>query len=112
MIEVKDCLPENARKHFLNLRNVRQEEEIKAFQSKIKNLRAESAAKGALRSGWQLQAEWDLTESYLNSLASGFVDDAISTCRLYNIPITNQLCECLETATTDLLTAQYQNQIR
>jgi len=35
MTEIKDCLPDNARKHFINLRNVRLETETNKMQQRL-----------------------------------------------------------------------------
>jgi hypothetical protein len=110
--EIMSCLPEGARKHFIDLRNIRLEAERSRFQARLNGLRAELAAKGQGRSGWQELEEWSYKEDLSNSLATGYVQDAFETCRLYDIPIAHPLSDCLVKAVEDLLLAQYQSALQ
>jgi hypothetical protein len=107
--EIRNCLPEGARKHFIDLRNIRLKAERSRFQARLNGLRAELAAKGQGRSGWQELEEWSYKEDLSNSLATGYVQDAFETCRLYDIPIAPPLSDCLVKAVEGLLLAQYQS---
>jgi hypothetical protein len=112
MIEIKDCLPLDARKHFINLRNIRLEAETAGYQERLRKLRAQIAARNQLRSGAQEMEEWKYKEELLDSLAIGYVQDAFATCELYDIPLTQSICDCLVTATEAFLDAQYENAVR
>jgi hypothetical protein len=109
MIEIKDCLPEGARKHFISLRNIRLEAETARYRKRLIELRAQLAARNQGRSGWQEMEEWKYKEELSDSLATGFVQDAFETCTLYDIPLTQSICDCLGKAVEDLLGIQYQN---
>jgi hypothetical protein len=87
MIEIKDCLPEVARKHFIDLRNIHLQAETARYQQRLTQLRAQLAAKGQGRSGWQAMEEWKYKEELSNALATGYVQDAIDTCDLYETPL-------------------------
>jgi hypothetical protein len=106
--EMIHCLPQMAQLHFLNLRNERLENGSQKLQIDRSSGRAEAAAKGSLNSGRQLEADWKLREAFLNSQAEGYVEDALETCRLYDIPITQELCKCLEQSAREYLTVQFQ----
>jgi hypothetical protein len=104
MSEMMHCLPEGARGHFINLRNIRLTAETSKHRQRLANLGAELAAKGQHgRSGWQEMEEWKYAEELSDNLATGYVDDALATCRLYDIKITKPLCDCLLTAVEALL---------
>jgi hypothetical protein len=51
MTEIKDCLPEGARKHFIDLRNIRLEAETGKYRERLRDLRAQIAARNQGRSG-------------------------------------------------------------
>jgi hypothetical protein len=112
MSEIKDCLPEAARKYFINLRNIRLQAETTKYQARLGALRGELAAKSQGRSGWQEMEEWKYKEEMSDALAAGYVQDALDTCRLYEIPITHTLCDCLEKAAENVLVVQYRNALR
>jgi hypothetical protein len=113
MSEMMHCLPEGARRHFINLRNIRLTAETSKHRQRLANLRAELAAKGQHgRSGWQEMEEWKYAEELSDNLATGYVDDALATCRLYDIKITKPLCDCLLTAVEALLVIQYRNALK
>jgi hypothetical protein len=112
MIEIKDCLPESAKRHFINLRNIRLQAELERYRTRVSELRAQLTTKGMGRSGWQQLQEWKYKEEMSNSLATGFLQDAFETCELYEIPLTESLSGCLEKAVEDLLDVQYQNSLK
>jgi hypothetical protein len=109
MTEIMNCLPEGARKHFINLRNVRLEAETARYNARLTELRAQIAARSQGRSGRQEMEEWKYKEELSNSLATGYVQDALETCQLYDIPLTLPICECLVKAVEELLDVQYRN---
>lgn len=112
MTEIKNCLPEHARKHFLNLRNTRLGAETARYQQRLADLRAQLAARGRGRSGWQEMEEWKYKEELSDALATGYIQDAIETCDLYEIPLTESLCQCLLKATEEMLDVQYKNALQ
>jgi len=112
MTEIKDCLPQEARKHFINLRNIRLEAESGAYRKRLVELRSQIAARNQGRSGWQELEEWKYKEEMSNNLATGYVQDAFDTCSLYEIPVTQSLCDCLVKAVEHLLDIQYQHSLR
>ncbi|HXY24473.1 MAG TPA: hypothetical protein VEI73_07460 [Candidatus Acidoferrum sp.] len=112
MTEIKDCLPANTRKHFIDLRNIRLGVEIARYQERVTQLRAQIAARNQGRSGWQEMEEWKCKEEFLNSLATGYVQDAFETCRLYDIPLTQSICDCLVKAVEELLDVQYMHALQ
>jgi hypothetical protein len=112
MTEIKDCLPEAARKHFINLRNIRLEAETGRYRTRLSELRTQLAAKGQGRSGWQEMEEWKYKEELSDALATGYVQDAIETCDLYEIVLTEPLCHCLLKATEEMLNAQYHHALQ
>jgi hypothetical protein len=112
MPEIMGCLPEGARKHFIDLRNIRLGTESKRYQTRLTQLRAQIAAKNQGRSGWQEMEEWKFKEEMSESLATGYLQDAFDTCTLYEIPLTQPLCDCLEEAVEQLLDYQYQNALK
>jgi hypothetical protein len=61
------------------------------------------------RSGWQAMEVWKCTEERFDSLATGYVRDAFETCQLYDVPITQEICNCLEKAVERLLLTQYRH---
>jgi hypothetical protein len=112
MTEIKDCLPELARKHFIDLRNIRLEADTGKYMARLIELRAQIAARNQGRSGWQEMEEWKYKEELWDSLAKGYVEDAFETCRLYDIELTRSLCDCLVKATNDLLEIQYRQALQ
>jgi len=112
MTEIKDCLPEAARKYFIDLRNIRLKAETDRYQQRLTELRVQLAARGQGRSGWQEMEEWKYKEELSNALATGYIQDAIETCDLYGIPLTDSLCNCFVRAIEELINAQYQSALK
>jgi hypothetical protein len=112
MSEIKDCLPEGARKHFIDLRNIRLEAETGKYRDRLRELRSRNASGNQVRSGVQEMEEWKYKEELWDSLAKGYVEDAFETCRLYDIELTRPLCDCLVKATSDLVETQYRQALQ
>lgn len=72
MTEIKDCLPENGRKHFIDLRNIWLEAEAARYRERVTQLRAQIAARNQGRSGWQEMEEWKYKEE-LSDISVGWV---------------------------------------
>ncbi len=109
MTELQNCLPEHARSFFIRLRNSKWEESRRAYQEKLSTSRRDTAARGVIRSGFQRKAEWDLAIEHIGDLAWGYFQAGIETCTLYDIPLTKRLCQCIESAVKDFLSAQQKN---
>ena len=108
MHDVKHCLPHvEAKKHFQRLKARALESSIEAHQKDLTLLRAKFAERGTLGSGHQIAQECKLTEHKIDSLANAYLNDALKTIELYRIPLTQQLCDCLEQAMQRMLTASY-----
>ena len=107
LTEIIDCLPPTARRYFIDLRNNQLGRETERYQTRLKDLRAQLAARNQGRSGWQEVEEWKYKEEMLDSLAIGYVQDAFATCQLYDIPLTRPVCDCLVRAAEQLVTVQY-----
>jgi hypothetical protein len=108
MREIKDCLPhDEAKKHFLDLRNRSLESSIEAHRQDLTLLRASSAHMGTLLSGRQIAQEWKLTENKIDHLAKAYLEDALDTIQLYRIPLTQGVCDCLEQAIQHTIAALY-----
>jgi hypothetical protein len=112
MTEIKDCLPAHARAHFINLRNIRLESETARYQSRLAEFRNQQAARGPLLSGATVMQQWKFAEELHDNLATGYVEDAFETCRLYDIPLTQAICECIIKAVDYLLDAQYEHALK
>jgi hypothetical protein len=109
MIEIQNCLPEQARPFFIRLRNSKWDESRQSHTAKLSASRSEAAAKNVLKSGFQIKVEWDLTVGLLGDLAFGYFEAAIETCTLYDINLTKSLCDCIGTAVKDFLLVQQRN---
>jgi hypothetical protein len=112
MSEIVNCLPSQARRHFLRLKNDKTEKARALHTRALEDLRRESAARGALNSGHQLMKEWELAEKLISDLTFGYFDSAIETCSLYEIPLDLRLAKCLEDGLRDFIVAHYRNAIR
>jgi len=77
MTEIKDCLPEAARRHFINLRNIRLDAETGKYRERLVKLRTQIAARSQGRSGWQEMEEWKYKEELSDALAAGYIQDAL-----------------------------------
>ncbi|HLJ85500.1 MAG TPA: hypothetical protein VKZ53_01675 [Candidatus Angelobacter sp.] len=111
MTEVKDCLPETARKHFINLRNVLHDATTEKYQTRLRDFRAQILSQNQGRSGLQQIQEWKLKEQHLESLTIEYVEAAIETCKLYEISLTQPLCNCLIKAAGDFLDIQFRRSL-
>jgi hypothetical protein len=111
MADILNCLPERVRGHFVNLRNVRTERDVSAYQTALREHRAKMAARGVGASGVAIVAEWSLAEKLANDTVRGQVEDALDTCRLYDIQLTRQLCDCLLAESQELLVLKFQHTV-
>src|SRR5262249_17787524 len=112
MGEIKNCLPENARKHFINLLNLRLEAETASYRKRLSELRLQVAARNQGRTGWQAIQEWNFGQALSDSLAIGYLEDAVETCRLYDIPLTTSICNCLLKAVENQLDVHYRHALQ
>jgi hypothetical protein len=107
MTEIRNCLPESTRRHYIDQRNIRLESEQAKYTAKVAELRGQVAAMGIIRSGPHEVRIWKCKEEFLNNLAIGYLQDAFDTCRLYDVPLTRARCDCLLKSVEDLLVVQY-----
>jgi hypothetical protein len=112
MSDIQNCLPQFARRHYIRVRNQKSEEARSAYRAKLTGLRAQANARGGLRSGFQELAEWKLTEELVGLLAYGQFEAAVETLKLYDIPIDEVLCTCIENGIREFMIAQYRNLLR
>lgn len=104
-----NCLPEGARGHFIDLRNRRLVVEMARYRSRVSEFRAHIATNGHGHSVSHEVEEWGYREELFDSLARGYAQDVLATCRLYNVPLTRPFCDCLVKAIEELLAIQYRN---
>lgn len=109
MSEITDCLPHQTKKHYINLRNIHQESGIERYQSGLRSLKADLAARGLTNSGMMVAGEWRLKEELSDALAEGFLQAAFETLRLYEFVLTASMRDCMERAVEDQLTAFWKN---
>lgn len=109
MPEFMKCLPEGAREHFIDLRNRRLVVEVARYRARVSEFRAHIATNGHGHSGSHEVEAWSYREELFNSLARGYAQDVLGTCRLYNVPLTRPFCDCLVKAIEGLLAIQYRN---
>src|SRR4051812_39910719 len=95
MADILYCLPESVRGHFVNLRNMRMDRDVSAYQTALREHRARGAASGNVLSGGAIAKEWSLAETLANDTVRGQVEDVLATCRLYDIQLTRQICDLL-----------------
>ncbi len=109
MTELQNCLPERARLFFIRLRNSKWEESRQSYQEQLSTSRRNGAARGVIHSGFQRKAEWDLAIEHIGDRAVGYFQAGIEACTLYEIPLTQPLCQCIEVAVKDFLIVQQKN---
>jgi hypothetical protein len=109
MTELQNCLPEHARLFFIRLRNLKWDEARQSYQGRLSASRQNAAAGGSINSGFQKKAEWDLAIEHIGNLAWGYFQAGIEACTLYDIPLTAQLCQCIEVAVKEFLVVQQKN---
>ncbi len=112
MSEIMNCLPIHTRQYFIRVNNERSEVARSAHTLALQALRGESAAKGVLKSGYQMMQEWELAETFIRALAQAYFDSAIDTCSLYEGPLEPQIAKCLENGIRGFIVAQYRNAIK
>jgi hypothetical protein len=107
MSDIVSILPENARKHYINLRNMRDSSELQQYNEQLRELKGAAAARGMVGSGWFMKQTSDLQKNLVDSTVYGFIEDALTTCHLYDVPLTKDFCKSLEEAARGSLTAKY-----
>ena len=107
MSDIPSILPTEARKHYINLRNMRDSRELKEYNHKFMELKTDLAARGLVRSGRFMKQSSDLQKQAIDLTVHGYVEDALATCDLYDVPLTKELCTSLEDITRASLNAKY-----
>lgn len=95
MTEITDCLPEHARPYYIGLHGSRIDAAAESYTERLSELRRKAAAGGTINSGMRFQDEADLLRDHVHDLATGTVEDLLSTCKLYGVPLTKELCDCI-----------------
>lgn len=99
---MENCLPSKARNHYITLRSSRLDASAQEYAESSKALANEHAAKGLLQSGAFIKALMSLIAESSNNLVIGMVQDAVNTCKLFEVEITDEMRKCLIRASEDL----------
>jgi hypothetical protein len=109
---IEQCLPASSRRYYIRLRAQKHEEAMERHREQLISLRRENAARGALPSGKQLLAEWQLSEEFIGEMALGFLDAALETCELFQIPLDLNLSACIEKEIESYIEVQFRHALR
>lgn len=112
MSDLVDMLPGETRKHFINMRNVRDAHERDLDAKRVDELNRTAAEKNLFQSGWYLQQRSELRTQFADALAYGYVEEALATCKLYEVPLIRPFCSSLEGAAEQMLTSFYRHMIQ
>ncbi len=91
----------------MNLRNMRDSRELKDYNQKLAELKTGLAARGLIRSGHFMKQSSDLQKQAIDLTVHGYIEDALATCDLYDVPLTKELCTSLEDIARASLSAKY-----
>jgi len=111
MSEIIAILPPETRKLYINRRNVRDAHERALNDQRMNELKGIAAEKGLFNSGWYLAHMSELRTEFINAVTYGEFEEALETCKQYNIELTRQLCSALEDAARAALSTRYSNNI-
>jgi hypothetical protein len=112
MSDLVSILPEETRKHFINLKNVRDAHERELDAKRLDELNGIAAQKNLFHSGLYLKQRSELKTQFADALAYGYMEEALATCELYEVPLTRPFCALLEEAAKQMLTSFYRNIIQ
>ena len=71
-----------------------------------------AAEKNLFHSGWYLKQRSELKTQFADVLAYGYMEEALATCKLYDVPLTRPFCASLEEAAKQMLLSFYRNIIQ
>jgi hypothetical protein len=109
---IEQCLPASSRRFYIRLRAQKHEEAMARHREQLISLRSENAARGALPSGQQLLAEWKLSEEFIGEMAVAFLDTALETCELFEIPLDLSLSACIEKEIEGYIQVQFRHALK
>jgi hypothetical protein len=109
---IEQSLPPQSRQFYIRVRAQKHEEAMADYRERLTALRRENAARGSLRSGQQLLAEWQLSETFICAMATGFLEAALEACDLYEIPVDQNLSSCIETEIKGFIETQFRHALR
>jgi hypothetical protein len=112
MSEIITILPAEARKLYINRRNVRDAHERALNDKLVDELKGIATKKGLFYSGWYLTRLSELRIEFVDALTYGDIEEAIETCKQCAIALTPQLCTALEAAARGALTARFHHIIQ
>ena len=112
MSDLVSILPGETRKHFINMKNVRDAHERELDAKRLDELNGMAAEKNLFHSGWYLKQRSELKMQFADALAYGYMEEVLATCKLYDVPLTRPLCVSLEEAAKQTLTSFYRNIIQ
>ena len=108
MSDLVSILPGEIRKHFINMKNVRDGHDG-SYAARLDELNGMAAEKNLFHSGWYLKQRSELKTQFADALAYGYMEEALATCKLYEVPLTRPFCASLEEAAKQMLTSFYRN---
>ena len=112
MSDLVNILPGETRKHFINMKNVRDAHERELDAKRLDELNGMAAEKNLFHSGWYLKQRNELKTQFADALAYGYMEEALATCKLYDVPLTRPFRASLEEAAKQMLTSFYRNIIQ
>ncbi len=112
MSDLVSILPGETRKHFINMKNVRDAHERELDAKRLDELNGMAAERRMFHSGWYLEQRSKLRTQFADALAYGYIEEALATCKLYEVPLTPPFCALLEEAAKQMLTSFYRNIIQ
>ncbi len=112
MNDLASIFPQETRKHFINMKNVRNAYERELDAKRMDELNGTAAEKNLFHSGRYLKQRSALKTQFTDALAYGYMEEAPATCKLYDVPLTRPLCASLEEVAKQMLTSFYRNIIQ
>jgi len=109
---IEQCLPASSRRYYIRLRAQKHEEAMARHRERLMSLRRENAARGALPSGQQLLAEWQLSEEFIGEMAVAFLDAVFEACELFAIPFDVNLSACVEKEIESYIEVQFRHALQ
>jgi hypothetical protein len=109
---IEQCLPPQSRQFYIRVRAQKHEGAMANHRERLMGLRAENAARGSLLTGGQLLVEWQLSEKFVEMMATGTLEAALETCELYEIPLDQNLSSCIESEVKGVIETQFRHALR
>jgi hypothetical protein len=109
---IEQYLPPQSRQFYMRVKAQKHEEAIADHRERLGVLRAESAARGSLLNGQQLLTEWQLSERLVDVMSAGLLEAALEVCDLYEIPLDQNLSNCIEAEIKGFIETQFRHALR